>query len=369
LTQPLASAAKTPNNDDISAMLEQIQLLNRRLDVESTARVQLEKRANEVDKWKTDYVKLEDYKSIVQKSNNIERLYEALKEGRDNERETRANLGDGLEDLQQRYYRLDKMVQSLQNTKGELESKIISMHMVNDMQRMRIEDLEAGMNGAQTRLKDLESENSGLKTELGILQNDNAALHTDVTNLQTSNTKLDGQVLNLTNENDKLHQSLEGLQQHNNSLQADVTALQAENINLKTEVAELQKAKTNLDREVGLLKERNSSLQQENQTLKARLSKALSNGRLSNWTVDSGLGSPRESIASPRKRPISITEVREEKRPKGLERDSTFEGNVGSMSLPLEQIAEDSAMYEMSKLPYRSGRNSPEVPQSDGYFF
>jgi len=182
------------------------------------------------------------------------------------------------------------------------------------------------------------------------LQAHNDSLRTAVTRLQTTNNQLQERVRRLKDDNIKLEGKVETLQQQKDSLQNDVAKLQAENFQLHDEVAELQEAKAKLDHKVDLLERENVSLQQENRALKTKPSKD-SQDRLSNCTIDSGLGeSPRASVASSRKRQISITDERKEKRHRSSdvigEHDGTFLAHPDT---------EDLTIMPMSELPIRSG--------------
>jgi chromosome segregation ATPase len=200
----------------------------------------------------------------------------------------------------------------------------------------------------------LEVENTDLRTQLSDLQNHNVSMRAEMAKLQTANSQLIGRVVKLKDENIKLDRTVEALQQHKDSLQNDVAKLQAENFKLHNHVAQLHEAKASLDEKVDLLERESASFQQEKKALEINASRECM-GRFSNCTIDSGVGeSLRASVASSRKRQISITDEREEKRHRSLNflcgDDSTFLADPDP---------EELLIISTSELPIRRGLEGP----------
>jgi chromosome segregation ATPase len=337
-----------------------MKLLTRRLEAtEHTAR---DARANEVDKWQNEYKRLgESYEelssgyvsqqgridSLNQKSNYLEGLCESLKEAKINEQTKREKLADEMETLRQRYDSHDATIQRLNNSNGELHSKILSLESDNAMQTEHINNL-------QSSLSKLETENSDLETALGILHDSKDLLRTEVTKLQIDNNQLIGQLGKMKDEKLNIERTAEALQQQKDNLKNKVDNLQVENVELRTQVAQLQEAKANLDEKVDVLARECASFQEQS---KARDIKATqeSQCRLSNWTIDSGMGeSIRASTSSTRKRQISITDEREEKRHRSL----LFFGGDDSTFLA-DPDPEELRLMLTSELPIRRGSEGP----------
>jgi chromosome segregation ATPase len=345
-------------NELLTQLPEKIELLTRRLDTEHTARVLLEARANEVDKWQKEYMRMgkkyeeltshcesqEQYiKDLKQKTEHLENLNNTVKDFKVSEQTKREKLTDDLENLQQQYHVLDGTVQKLRNDNGELHSMVLSLRGMNEMHVEHI-------NGLQTGLKKLEIENSDLKAHLNDLKNHNESLRTEMTQLQTENSQLVGRVGKLKDENRKLDKTVEALQQQKDSLQSDVAKLQAQNLEFNDEVAKLQKAKVNLDEKVDLLERESASFQQEKKALEINTTLEC----VSRFSIDSGVGeSLRASVASSRKRQISITDEREEKRHRSVGflsgDDSTFLADPDP---------DDLDVMLPSELPIRRGSES-----------
>lgn len=348
-------------NNALTQLPEKMELLSRRLDTEHTARVLLEARANEVERWQKECMRIEkSYKELTshcesqeqhikdlkQKSEYLERFCETFEDGKISEQTQREKLSDDMENLQQKYHALDGTVQRLRNSNGELQSMVLSLQGMNEMQVENISSLHAG-------LKKVEAENTDLRTQLSDLKNHNNSLQTEMTNLRIGNSQLVGRVGKLKDENIILDRTVATLQQQKDGLHNGVAKLQAKNLELHDEVAKLQKAKANLDEKFHLLEEESASFQQEKKTQEVNLSQEYGS-RFSTCTIDSGVGeSIRTSVASSRKRQISITDEREEKRHRSLNflngDDSTFLADPDPDELPF---------MSTSGLPIRRGSQS-----------
>jgi len=327
LSLPHTGTALAQFNELLTQLPEKIELLNRRLDTEHAARVLHEARADEADKWQKECVRIEKkhkeltshcesqeqhIKDLKQKSEHLERLCNTFKDFKVGEQTRQEKLTDDMENLQQQYNALDGTVQRLRNANGELHSMVLSLRGMNEMQVEHI-------NSLQTGLKKLEVENSDLRTHLRDFKNHNESLRAEMNKLQTEKSQLVGRVGKLKDENDKLDKTVEGLKQQKDSLQNDAAKLHAQNLEFHTEVAKLQKAKVNLNEKVDLLELEAASFQQEKKALEINPSQECVS-RFSTCTIDSGVGeSLRASITSSRKRQISITDDREEKRHRSLE--------------------------------------------------
>ncbi|CZR64812.1 uncharacterized protein PAC_14711 [Phialocephala subalpina] len=358
LSLPLTGTAVAQFNDALTQLPEKIELLTRRLDTERMARVLLEARANEVDKWQKEYMRIgKNYeeltshcesqerhiKDLKQKSEHLEGLCKTFEDGKVSEQTKREKLSDDMENLQQKYHALDGTVQRLRNADGELQSKVLSLQGLNEIQAEHI-------NGLQTGLKKLEVENTDLRIHLSDLQNHNHSLRIEVTKLQTANSQLIGRVGKLKDENIKLDRTVEALQQQKNNFQNDVAKLQTQNLKLQTQVAQLHEAKVNLDEKVDLLERESASFQQEKRALEINPSQECVS-RFSTCTIDSGVGeSLRASVASSRKRQISITDEREEKRHRSL---NFMSGNYSTFLA--DPDPDELPIMSTSELPIRRG--------------